>query len=732
MSLLAGFDFVSEISNATLLALIKSNMTIGGVQVNPPFEVTVPFAGASAHMIVDDLTLDLNDDDTMSLNFAFSQSSVTVQAPVPRVICPLAGNMSVRIPLTLVPSGGNTQQVSANMGAATVTLSMPQSEQTITNALAGTNITSAQFQTMALQGVTDFVRSVPNVSFPLSFNVVPNVNGSIAPLQFSSLQVHCIGNSNRSLQALGLFGNLLASTQNNGNHTEKTSTAIQAGRDAAVSFSPGAFHSLIFCPAVGTALGMGVGSLPPSCGGSTGGVSVNGIKLMSISDSFGNGQININGSVKDSGFCYDASGTFSGNIKLSVNGNALTPSISMDEPDVTIDIPFLCYLAAGVVLGPIGVATLFVIDHVADDIADKIAGTALNKALGGGVIGAVGLSALSGSASFASLSITPEGLTLQGNIKVSVKNSSFKKSLLLKGSTTTSSENIASSGKWHTQIWCKPAKDYPYTEILQNQVATYDVTSQLMATPLSVSYTLRSITSPVAIPLTGTSGAVDIPDVTCTYAAPLSTGGAKVTQSVHLEYQLNGTALQLRNRPEDGNFAVYLEATVRDCTGAVVTGGSSVSPKAWVYFDGNAVVIGGGYEADYQECAAQMKELGDKIKNKYKPEDLYVEPWVPINFPPEYRVYEQIRVLKAMGVREAQEMILHSRLAHGSGFTRAFHAPADVRTGRETRASQEVDSYRITETEIRSQLVMLTNQLLQMQRGLVSKSSERAPNKRSR
>ncbi|MBI3016110.1 MAG: hypothetical protein HYY65_13855 [Candidatus Tectomicrobia bacterium] len=127
---------------------------------------------------------------------------------------------------------------------------------------------------------------------------VPGTNGSFSPLQFSSLQVHCIGNSDRSKQALGLFGNLLASTQNNGNHVNKTSTAIASGRDLAISISPGTFHSLAFCPAVAAALGVSPNGLPPSCGGS-GGVSVSGVTLTSIADSFGNGQINISGSAED-------------------------------------------------------------------------------------------------------------------------------------------------------------------------------------------------------------------------------------------------------------------------------------------------------------------------------------------------------------------------------------------------------------------------------------------------
>src|SRR5205807_8237727 len=78
MSLMAGFDLVLELSNRSLLDLIKSYLRIGAVLVNPPFDVNLPFGNDNAHLVVKDLHLDLNADDTVTLTMDFDSASVTI------------------------------------------------------------------------------------------------------------------------------------------------------------------------------------------------------------------------------------------------------------------------------------------------------------------------------------------------------------------------------------------------------------------------------------------------------------------------------------------------------------------------------------------------------------------------------------------------------------------------------------------------------------------------------
>src|SRR5262249_31617187 len=123
MTLLAGFDIVTEISSAAVLKLIKSQMKLGGgVSVNPPFEITVPISGGgvtgNVHMIVDDVLLNLNQDDSATLTFNFSNTSLIAQTPA-LTITALDGSVTVKAPLALVPSNQTQLVPTANLAAAT-------------------------------------------------------------------------------------------------------------------------------------------------------------------------------------------------------------------------------------------------------------------------------------------------------------------------------------------------------------------------------------------------------------------------------------------------------------------------------------------------------------------------------------------------------------------------------------------------------------------------------------
>jgi hypothetical protein len=253
MSLLADFDLVTEISNETILKLIRTNLNIGGVSPNPPFEITIPGTGGgangSAHLVVTGIHLDLNADDTATLTFEFTTGSVQITSPLKLTVCPLEGNIAVQATLTLKDAPGQIKALSFAITGATINFSA-SANQAISDSLAGSEFTPAQFQSFANQAITGFVLSAPIPTLPVAFKVVPGANGSFMPsLVFERLEVHCIPNANRSKQALGLFGILLAANNAQGNHNNKTTTAITAANDGiCISISPQVFHTLIFCP----------------------------------------------------------------------------------------------------------------------------------------------------------------------------------------------------------------------------------------------------------------------------------------------------------------------------------------------------------------------------------------------------------------------------------------------------------------------------------------------------
>src|SRR6516225_10514892 len=188
MSLMAGFDFVSEISRSSLLELTKAGFEIQGKPANPPFEFTlpVPSAGASAHVIVDSVDIELGKDDRMAITFAFNDSSVVGDSPAVTV-SPLAGSIVVKAPVGLAATSADPTkfEFALNMGSADVVLSYTTPNSKIAQGLVGSGITVSQFKTFSQQAVSSFLTSIGFYRFGgVAFRVVPGVNGSIQPLQF--------------------------------------------------------------------------------------------------------------------------------------------------------------------------------------------------------------------------------------------------------------------------------------------------------------------------------------------------------------------------------------------------------------------------------------------------------------------------------------------------------------------------------------------------------------------
>lgn len=116
MSLLAGFDLMSEISNPTILKMIKANLKIQGSPVSPPFQIQMPISTGGVNgnvaIIIEDVTLDLNADTSLTLTMPFDKTSVMIQSPINITMCPLAGNLTIKAPLHLVSSGNNKEAFS--------------------------------------------------------------------------------------------------------------------------------------------------------------------------------------------------------------------------------------------------------------------------------------------------------------------------------------------------------------------------------------------------------------------------------------------------------------------------------------------------------------------------------------------------------------------------------------------------------------------------------------------
>jgi hypothetical protein len=722
MSLLAGFDMVTEISHQTVLKLILKNLKIGAASIMPTFELNLPISGGgasgTAHLVVTDLDLDLNANDTMTLHLTFEKASVNVTSPTPFHVCPLDGTISITVTLALVNAGANTRQISVALGNATVAITYsPQAEAHIASALAGLPITPATFKSLAVQALTTYVHSVPAPSIPLTFKVTPNTNGSISPLRFEKLELHCIPSATRSHQALGLFGILLVANHAHGNHANKTSSAITAAADGiCVSISPEAFHSLVFCPAIAGQLGVAQSGLPATCG-SSGGFATKGVMVERIADSFASGHIDIDGSVSKSGFCYDATGTFHGEITFTASGSSLTPSIAMDQPIVDVSIPWYCWLLAGAVLGPLGLVLAATIQDVGTGMAQSLAGSALSDALGSGVPG-VSLGALSGAA-FSGVSVTTSGLTLQGTVPLFVSTPFVSPGITIDGSVTTSESKEVSSGIFHAHVWCiDHAKDYPYVESAWTQTGTYTVNGQFVTNPFTPHFYLTTANSSATYPLSGSSGTVVLPAVQCYYPMPLATAGNAVVQDVHVAYTISGATVQLTNVPSEGNYQFDLHATGTDCANHALRGWDGQPLDEWQYvqFEGDQVDIGGGFQADVQKCGQLLKAWLESVL-----EDIAlvqeVPIWVEVDFPPPDKLIEYVRDIASIGAPVLDQVLVLSKIAHGNSFYRALFAPAATQPhllAIETRVAT-----RSTVAELTEQIATLVQRLAAANSGVI-------------
>lgn len=682
MSLMAGFDFLTELSNTAVLKLIKGNLTIQGKLANPPFEINIPIStssvNGSAHIIVTDLQLALNADDTITLTLLFKNTSVHVTSPLTFIISALDGKFAIKTSILLTKSSTPNQMVLAvNLQTATGSIDFTSNAQTkISNAFKGTPLNLSLFTGFATQAFTQFIQNLGFQTFPLGFNVMSGTNGSLSPsLQFEKLEVHCISNSDQNKQALGLFGILLVANHSKGDHTKKKATAITANHDVCMSISPETFHSLLFCPAVAKELvpndfkknpATAISKLPTTCG-SSGGVQKSGVTVTNLSDSFANGHIDINGSLQKSGFCYEADGSFHGTITLSVSGATLTPTLVLDTPKVSISIDWYCWLAAGAILGTLGIVITAIVNSVANTIINDLAQSALQDALGKGLSG-IGLGGISG-VSFDNISITSEGLTINGNVNIQLPAPSSI-DLKLKGSVTTSLSTVIKKGTFHN-TFCAIG-DYPYEILAQAQVGTYEAMPTLLGKPLSLEWQISAgsinqlgvktaWSKKVSMP--SKSGTAKIPTVETYYPQPLP-NGTPVTQTVEVGYSISGNTITLTNRSTDGNYYFWLDVKAKDPVGnqkeATIQG----------RFEGYYAKIGGDFHNKMAKC---LDLLNKKFKTMtfaaHKPE---LRDWVPINYPRPDELVSYIEAILDSNVAEADEILTYTKLLHGNSYYRAL------------------------------------------------------------
>jgi hypothetical protein len=671
MTLRAGFDLVAEVSNAALLDLIRTQFTIQGKPANAPFEFDIPVTAldANAHLIVSELLLDLTDDDRLTLTLNFQNSSLIAPSPGVEVSL-LAGNLTIAAPLLLAPGPSPFQVLAMDFAAADVTLAYTTPDSEILPGLAGTGTTVKKFRDTSGQAAAGFIQGMGLTPLTgVAFPVVPGANGSVSPLVFERLEVHCIGNTDPAKQAIAFFGILLAANDAKGDHTLKTSTAIVPGssslgpREVAISLSPEIFHQMFFCPAMAVGLQTTVPELPPPCGSDFLFVK-DGVTFHMLVDSFAAGHVNIDGSFSESGFCYEAGGSFHGEVTFTAAGTTITPHVEMDEPEIDVDVDWYCGPAGGVAIGLTALINVAIVDAIAEAIAEGMGKDALQKSVGSALpsssVGGFG------GALFDLVTVTTEGLTIQGNIPMFVPFVSGLPKISLSGSVANLGSTVHSKGTYHyggIPPVCDP-KDFDYSLVLQRQRATFEAIPEFMGLPVQLEWKIGD-------QVMHKSGSLTIPEH-CQYPLPLDSGGTSVYQDVHIGYVVGPDKIELKNVPEEGNFNVVLSVTATD------PGGQQATNSVYVAFEGHLVQFEEGYEEYVNECQNALRAWIHQQTEDFTASTKPTPRWVPIDKPAPERVFDLVYSLATSSKPSVKAVLAQTITAHGSSFLRALFA---ARTG---------------------------------------------------
>ena len=717
MNGLAGFDYVLELSQRTLLRLLQDTLTIGGVPLQPPFPLRLPItAGDSTvvvHLIVEDVQLDVDPGNRLRLTLRFVRSSIEF-GTFGAAVYPLSGTVQADVAMRL-DALGNHRLLAFAFADAVVGLTLSEeARHTLANGAGRMGRTPAAATALIEDALRGAVRGGGTLRVPIGFTVEPEADGDLVRRQFSRLELFGLAHPDRNRQALALFGNLFAATEHQGNPGLRNGSGIGAGSDVLIAISPRAFQTFIFCPAVAAQLGVPpedlVARLPTSCGRAQG-LDHEGVTIKRIEATLDQDLIAVLAAVEKSGFCYEASGVVICHVRVAVNSGILTSTAGIAFQKFGAAIDWYCALVFTGGLAVYGAAVLAWVAGVIEGIAESKAQTAVVGRLAALGLGPE-LAVPQLPTVFTAMSITPAELVLQSRLRARFVAPPPIPSLDLVATGTQVVSSSSRPGVFTTQIFCKPEpKRYGYVETRQSQRITYDLRAQLLPQPLSVTYSVKGRSGewvplapqPAGLPA---SPAV-VPDVECQYAMPLATGGSKVVKSVSLRYRVTGTSIALTGDVGDGNFWVDLRAEVRDPAGQPPAG-VNASPVASVFFRGNLVEMDEEYRADLEECL----RIADQVSDRFS-KSRHVPAWVKA-LDPVARLSEQLRALSALDPEQGQEMLRDLRNVNSAVVPRLDVAGQRAKLA-STAGDRSLDATDV-ETRIEAAIAELSASLAELRR----------------
>lgn len=675
MSLTAGFDLVFEISDSALERLVLAQMPVG-LPVTEPVElppqlVSIGDVNGTIQMVLDQLTVRfLSEMGVAQVRIEATHAQTSISSSfLTRTICPLQGVFVVQAPIMIgsspIPNSNlELRQAQIDLQNATVTHSFSNPENIEAVIPGASALISLAFRDQFRSSMLSNLASpLAGVGPGIAFNA--NGDGSLVPLVVTRIEIKYVPGG------LVLFCNLDNATRRNGDVNAKAGVAIPPNRDLALHLSPGGFRRKLFCPIVAEQAKAPVSSLPTACG-NAGSFSMHvaqadtDVDITRIEETFEFGRIRVDGSFRKSGFCYELTGSFQGQITFP---SRLGAKFDLLATHSDYDVDWYCELAATVIGALTGGAAFGAFSLLGVKLFESGMDASFTSKLQSGLTGLSIAPAPFGANLFKQMSfttpiVTPNGLTLPGFVGLSyfVYHPQQKKAELL-GAIARSGTRSVDSGIVQLQTPCdQEPLLYPWTMFAVTETADFRLITVGYTRPLHEVHWRLYVTNAA---MTGVDqfaleGNGDL-EVEVHTVVPDIDGEVQVRQKVIIGYNASADSMLLVNKtPEKGLYAFTLQVSGTDC------GGKPLSAWHSLGFTGLVLEVGGGWHERWADC---MEGLFKRLKDKI-PYHEYVPPVEKVDRPPEGRFKQFFDVFINHADHSNIAMIKLTKLAHAETVAR--------------------------------------------------------------
>lgn len=388
----SGFDMLVQVSEAELNTQLATAFLAGTV-IPSSMSVPVNQGGIVGTADLNFLTPTADLDrprPRLGLTLPFANSQLAVTAPLPIVLAPLGGIITIVDRIQVIDSGANQiVTMDFNDGAPDVTVTFdPASQGVLAPVLAATGLTLAQAQNLMAGVVLDELQSgVQRVDLTPPIPVADDTD----PVSIFDIDVTTVNDASAADRDCITFGVRMAS-DSGGNINLATSNFIPAGSPSLVMMSNFWLLAKVMRPRVAASLGrpdasdfdtpLRLNNSIPAPGG-TGTLTALEARVI------GN-RIRVDGQATASGTGWDAVSDFSFFIDIALAGGAITVTATTPTVDTDVDLAWWVWLLSlglgalfgGIVGAIIAAIVLAVVEAVAEGI--------VNGLLSGGITGSLG------------------------------------------------------------------------------------------------------------------------------------------------------------------------------------------------------------------------------------------------------------------------------------------------------------------------------------------------------